>query len=266
MISAISGRPRWAAVIVAVAVACALPVWLRAQAPKRLTIAAASDLQTVLPAIVRDFERSASATVAVSYGSSGTFVAQIHNGAPFDVFLSADVDYPKQLAAAGVADASTLQVYATGHLVLWARRDTKLDLSRGLASLTNSRVRRIAMANPKFAPYGRAAAAALRSARLYDVLQPKLVTGDSLAQAAQLVESGNADVGLLSRSLVLGPALKAEGTYVDIPSSSHPPIDQAAIVVKASREPALARAFITFLGRGEAGRHLERFGFALPRH
>jgi molybdate transport system substrate-binding protein len=251
--------------IVGVVLTCALAATLQAQAPKRLTIAAASDLQTVLPGIVRDFERLASATVVVSYGSSGSFFAQIQNGAPFDVFLSADVDYPKQLAAAGAADPNTLQVYATGHLVLWARRDTKLDLSRGLASLTDARVRRVAMANPKYAPYGRAAMAALRSARLYDLLQPKLVTGESLAQAAQLVESGNADVGLLSRSLVLGPALKAEGTYVDIPSSSHPPIDQAAIVVKASREPALARAFITFLGRGEAGRHLERFGFTLPR-
>ena len=259
-------RARLTVMIAATVLACTVPPLLLAQAPKRLTIAAASDLQTVLPGIVRGFERSASATVAVSYGSSGTFFAQIQNGAPFDVFLSADVDYPKQLASAGVADPNTLQVYATGHLVLWARRDTKLDLSRGLASLTDARVRHVALANPKYAPYGRAAVAALRAARLYDLLQPKLVTGESLAQAAQLVESGNADVGLLSRSLVLGPALKAEGTYVDIPSSSHPPIDQAAIVVKTSREPALARAFITFLGRGEAGRHLERFGFALPRH
>ena len=265
MISTISGRTGRAALVGALAVACALPASLQAQSPKRLTIAAASDLQTVLPSIVRDFERSASVTVTVSYGSSGNFFAQIQNGAPFDVFLSADVDYPKQLAAAGVADPSSLQVYATGHLVLWARRDTKIDLSRGLASLTDARVRHVAMANPKYAPYGRAALAALRSARLYDTLQPKLVMGESLAQAAQLVESGNADVGLLSRSLVLGPALKAEGTYVDVPSSSYPPIDQAAIIVKTSREPALARAFITFLGRGEAGRHLERFGFALPR-
>ena len=254
-----------AAVIAALAAACALPGLLLAQTPKRLTIAAASDLQTVLPDIVRDFERSASARVSVSYGSSGTLFAQIQNGAPFDVFLSADVDYPKQLAAAGAADVNTLKVYATGHLVLWTRRETKLDLNRGLASLADARVRHVAIANPKIAPYGRAAVAALRSARLYDTLQPKLVTGDSLAQAAQLVESGNADVGLLSRSLVLGPALKAEGTYVDIPPSLHPPIDQAAIVVKASREPALARAFITFLSRGEAGRHLQRFGFALPR-
>ncbi len=249
----------------AIAVACALAATPQGQAPKRLTIAAASDLQTVLPDIVRDFERSASAGVAVSYGSSGSFFAQIQNGAPFDVFLSADVDYPKRLAAVGVADSSTMRVYATGHLVLWARRDSKLDLSAGLAGLADARVRHIAVANPKYAPYGRAAVAALRLAGVYDTLQPKLVTGESIAQAAQLVESGNADVGVLSRSLVLGSTLKSEGTYVDIPASFHPPIEQAAIVVKSSREPPLARAFVAFLSRDDARRHLERFGFALPR-
>jgi molybdate transport system substrate-binding protein len=244
--------------------AAALPVLLEAQPAKRLTIAAASDLQTVLPEIVRDFERASSARVTVSYGSSGTYFALIQNGAPFDVFLSADVDYPKRLAAAGAADPSTLRVYATGHLVLWARRETKLDLSRGLISLADARVRRIAIPNPKYAPYGRAAVAALRGARLYDTLQPKFVMGESLAQAAQLVESGNADVGLLSRSLALGPVLRAEGSYVDIPSSLHPPIDQAAVVVKATREGALARSFVAFLNGSEASRHLQRFGFSLP--
>jgi len=244
--------------------ACILPALLLAQAPKQLHIAAASDLQAALPDIVRDFERSAAVRVTVSYGSSGNFFAQIQNGAPFDVFLSADVDYPKRLAAAGAADPGTLQQYASGHLVLWARRDAKLDLSSGLRGLTDPRVRHVAMANPKFAPYGRASETALRAAGLYDTLQPKLVMGDSLAQAAQLVDSGNADVGLLSRSLVLGPALMAEGTYVEVPPTLYPPIDQAAIVVKTSRQPALARQFIAFLGRGESRRHLERFGFALP--
>jgi molybdate transport system substrate-binding protein len=244
--------------------ACVLPALLGAQAPKQLRVAAASDLQAALPEIVRDFERSAAVHVTVSYGSSGNFFAQIQNGAPFDVFLSADVDYPRQLADAGLAERSTLQLYATGHLVVWARRESKIDLSRGLAALTDPRVRRVALANPKYAPYGRAAVAALRSARLYDVVQPKLVMGESLAQTAQLVESGNADVGLLSRSLVLGPTLKAEGTYADV-VAAYPPIDQAGIVVKASREPALARAFISFLRRGDTGRQLERFGFALPR-
>jgi molybdate transport system substrate-binding protein len=253
------------AALAAVLLACALPALVEGQAPKRLVIAAASDLQTALPDIVRDFERVAAATVTVSYGSSGTFFAQIQNGAPFDVFLSADVDYPKRLAAAGAADAATLQTYATGHLVLWARRDTKLDLSRGLAALSDARIRRVAVANPKYAPYGRAAVAALRAARLYDTLQPKLVTGESLAQTAQLVESGNADVGLLSRSLVLGPALTREGSYIDVPAALYPPIEQAAIVVTSSREPALARQFVSFLSRAEARRHLERFGFALPR-
>jgi len=242
----------------------AAPALLFAQAPKQLRIAAASDLQAALPDIVSSFKRSTSADVTVSYGSSGNFFAQIQNGAPFDVFLSADMDYPKRLAAAGAADPDTLQHYASGHLALWARRDSKLDLSRGLTVLAEPRVRHIAMANPKFAPYGRAAEAALRAARLYDRLQPKLVMGDSLAQAAQLVESGNADVGLLSRSLVLGPALTAEGTYVEVSTTLYPPIDQAAIVVKTSRQPALARQFIAFLGRGESRQHLERFGFALP--
>ena len=251
--------------VVCAVLAGGIPALPQAQAPKPLTVAAASDLQTVLPGIVRDFERSASARVSVSYGSSGSFFAQIQNGAPFDVFLSADVEYPRQLAAAGLADPATLQVYATGHLVIWARRDTKLDLSRGLAALADARVRHVAIANPKYAPYGRAAVAALRGARVYDTLQPKLVMGESLAQAAQLVESGNAEAGLLSRSLVLGPALTAEGTYVDIPTALYPPIEQAGIVVKTSRDPAFARAFVAFLRRDEAGRHLERFGFSIPR-
>jgi molybdate transport system substrate-binding protein len=264
-----SSRRRAAGVAFAAAIAfvlaCSAPALLHGQAGKRLTIAAASDLQTVLPGLVRDFERSASAQLSVSYGSSGSFFAQIQNGAPFDVFLSADVDYPKQLAAAGLADPATLQVYATGHLVVWARRETKLDLSRGLAALTDARVRHVALANPKYAPYGRAAVAALRSARLYDTLQPKLVMGESVAQAAQLVESGNADVGVLSRPLVLGPALSAQGTYADVPPALHPPIHQAAIVIKTSRESALARAFIAYLRGNQAGRHLERFGFSRPR-
>jgi molybdate transport system substrate-binding protein len=254
----------WRVSLACVLIASATLARPQAQTPKRLTIAAASDLQTVLPGIVRDFERSASAITTVSFGSSGGFFAQIQNGAPFDVFLSADVDYPRQLAAAGLADPATLRIYATGHLVLWSRRESKLDLSRGLSALTDTRVSHIANANPKYAPYGRAAVAALRGARLYDTLQPKLVMGESLAQAAQLVDSGNADVGLLSRSLVLGASIKSEGTYRDLPAASYPPIAQAAIVVKASRDPGLARSFIAFLGQDEAARHFERFGFSLP--
>jgi molybdate transport system substrate-binding protein len=237
---------------------------LHAQASRRLAIAAASDLQAVLPEIVRSFERSTGATVAVSYGSSGTFFAQIRNGAPFDVFLSADVDYPRQLTAARLADPATLQVYARGHLVLWTRRESRIDVGRGLNALTDARIRHVAVANPAYAPYGRAAVAALRSARLYDTLQPKLVMGENLAQAAQLVESGNADAGILSLSLVLGPTLRAQGSYVEIPTKNHPPIDQGAVVVSASREPALARRFIDHLRAPHTALRLERFGFTVP--
>ena len=247
----------------AIGLACALSALLLGQAPKPLAIAAASDLQAALPEIVRTFERSAPVRVAVSYGSSGTFFAQIQNGAPFDVFLSADVDYPRQLVAAGLADPSTVQAYATGHLVIWARHASTVDLNRGLAALTDARVRRVAIANPKYAPYGRAAVAALRAAGVYDAVQPKLVLGENLAQAAQLVESGNADAGLLSRSLVLGATLQAEGAYRDV-RVAYPPIEQAGVVVKSAREPALARSFMAFLRRDDTGRLLERFGFTVP--
>ena len=164
-----------------------------------------------------EFESGTEHRLSVSVGSTGKLYAQIVNGAPFDVFLSADVDYPRQLVAAGLADANALRVYASGHLVIWARRDRGLDLSRGLASLTDARIRRIGVANPKYAPYGRAAVTALRNARLYDRLQPKLVMGESLAQTAQLVESGNADAGIFSLSLAMSPRLTTEGTYRELP-------------------------------------------------
>jgi len=247
-----------------IALAALLPGGVGTQARPRLVVAAASDLLTVLPEIVRGFERSRAASVTVSYGSSGSLFAQIQNGAPFDVFLSADVDYPRQLVTAGLADPATLQVYATGHLVLWARRDGPVDPARGLAALTDARVRFVAVANPKYAPYGRAAVAALQSARLYEALRGKLVMGESLAQTAQLVESGNADAGLLSLSLALGPTLKAEGRFAALPAGSYPGIDQAAVVVKASPRAGLAREFIAYLRQGEAVDRLTRSGFTVP--
>ena len=121
--------------------------------------------------------------------------------------------------------------YATGRIVLWTRRDSGIDVMRGLAVLRDARVRRVAIANPEHAPYGRAAIAALRSDKLYDAVQGKLVLGENISQAAQFVESGNADVGIIALSLALGPALRSSGTYVQIPATAHPPIEQAAIVV-----------------------------------
>jgi molybdate transport system substrate-binding protein len=238
-----------------------------AQAPTRrtLTIAAASDLQAALPDVIRRFERDANTKVTVSFGSSGNFFAQIQNGAPFDVYFSADIDYPKQLVASGLADGASLYQYATGRLVLWTRKDSGIDVTRGLESLTDARVRRIAIANPKFAPYGRAAEAALRHDKIYDAVRSKLVMGDNISQTAQLVDSGNADVGLIALSLALGTTMRASGTYAEIPVAAHPPIDQALVIVSASKNKALAREFLAYVRRPEIGELLHGFGFTAPK-
>jgi molybdate transport system substrate-binding protein len=230
------------------------------QAP--LAIAAASDLQTVMPELAARFERASGIPVRVSFGSSGNFFAQIQNGAPFDLFFSADVDYPRRLIAAGHADAATLTPYARGRLVLWTRTSTGIDVRRGLSVLANARVRRVAIANPEHAPYGRAAVAALRTAHLYDAVKGKLVLGENISQTAQLADSGNADVAVIALSLALGPALRKSGAYQEIAASAHPPIDQAAVVVGAPRNKAAASRFLTFISQPDVQQLLRRNGFA----
>lgn len=233
--------------------------------PQAITVAAASDLQTVLPDLVSRFEKRSGAKVATSLGSSGSFFAQIQNGAPFDVFMSADIDYPRKLVAAGLAEGDSLYEYATGRLVLWTRKASGIDIRKGLGVLTDARVRRIAIANPQLAPYGSAAVAALQHEKIYDAVQSKLVLGENISQAAQLADSGNADVAILSHSLALGPVLGASGTYVEIPASGHPPIQQAAVVIRGSRSRETARGFLAFLKDREVGVVLQRFGFVAPR-
>src|SRR5262245_43479173 len=226
---------------------------------RTLRVAAASDLQAALPEIIQRFEREANAKVTVSFGSSGNFFAQIQNGAPYDVYRSADIDYPRQLIAAKHADAASLYRYATGRLVLWTRKESGIDVRRGLSVLKDAHVKRIAVANPKLAPYGRAAEAALRRENLYDAVRHKLVLGDNISQTAQLVDSGNADVGIIALSLALGPALRASGQYSEIPESAHPPIEQAAVVIAASKNKDLANELLAYLKRPEIARLLHQF-------
>jgi molybdate transport system substrate-binding protein len=214
-----------------------------------------------LPEIVKGFERESRATVTVSFGSSGNFVAQIQNGAPYDIYLSADIDYPRQLVASKHADASSLYRYATGRIVLWARKDSGIDVQRGLSVLKDAAVKRIAIANAKLAPYGRAAEAALRREHLYDAIRRKLVIGDNISQTAQLVDSGNADVGIIALSLARGPALRASGQYFEIPESAHPPIEQAAVIITASKNKEVAGELLAYLKRPELARRLHEFGF-----
>jgi molybdate transport system substrate-binding protein len=213
---------------------------------------------------VAQFEKETGRTVRLTFGSSGNFVAQIRNGAPFDLFLSADVDYPKQLERSGLVERGTLYEYARGHLALWTRADSGVDVRRGLSVLTDARVRRVAIANPDHAPYGRAAVAALRHEGLYDRVRTKLVLGENISQAAQFVQTGGADVGIVALSLALSDALKPSGAYVQIPEAWHPPIQQAVVVLAASKQKELARRFLDFLKKPEIVGLLQAFGFAVP--
>ena len=245
-------------------VLCALILATSGPAQAQIAVAAASDLQPVLPEIVARFGRAVGAPPRVSFGSSGNFVAQIQNGAPFDVFLSADDTYVTQLVASGHADGGTTAVYASGRLALWSRSDKGLILSAGLTALTDGRIKRIAIANPTHAPYGRAAVDALRRAGLYDRLKDRLVLGENVAQAAQFAQTGNADVALIAVSLTLTPAMQSVGTAVEVPASAFSPIRQTAVVLTRSTQADLARGFVQFLGQPDVSLLLRRSGFG-PR-
>ena len=226
---------------------------------RKLSIAAASDLNFALPEIMRQF-RDAHPTVEIdaAYGSSGNFYAQIGNHAPFDVFLSADLDYPRKLAAAGIGRADSLFTYGSGRLVVWVRGSSALDPATAMQSPA---VRHFAIANPKHAPYGRAAEAALRSLGVYDSLLPKLVLGENIAQTLQFVQSGAADAGVVALSLAVAPGARAAGRYWELPRDSYPPMQQGGIILKDSED---ARRFREYLTVG-AGRHiLKKYGFFIP--
>jgi molybdate transport system substrate-binding protein len=229
-----------------------------------LTVAAASDLQSALPVIAAQFEKDTGQKVALTFGSSGNFFAQIQNGAPFDVFLSADIDYPRRLEDAGFAERASLVEYARGRIVLWTRRDSGIDVTPGLRVLTDSKVRRIAIANPEHAPYGRAAVAALRGEHLYESVRSKFVMGENISQAAQFAQSGSADVGIIALSLALTPTLNSSGSYVDVPDNLYPPIQQAGVVIAASQHKTMARQFIEMLKKPDVAQILQSYGFAVP--
>jgi molybdate transport system substrate-binding protein len=228
-----------------------------------LRIAAASDLQFALPDLAAEYEKQTGVKLAITYGSSGNFFAQIQNGAPFDVFLSADVSYPHKLVVAQLADVSSLEIYAVGHLVLWLPPDSPLDPSGGLKILLDPRIQKIAIANPDHAPYGRAAVAVLRDAGLYDQLKPKLVFGENISQAAQFVQSGSAQAGLLAHSVTFSPAMKS-GKFWSIPADKYPTVEQAAVLLTASSNKQAAMSFLAFLKTPTARATLERYGFSLP--
>jgi len=251
------------AVVLAAVLACLAPVSVRAAGP--LTIAAAADLQFAMRALIQGFERQSGAPVRLVLGSSGNLTAEIEHGAPFDLFFSADVAHPEQLEREAVAEPGSLVRYAVGRLVVYVPPGSPLDLNeQGLSALENPAVRKIAIANPGFAPYGRAAVAALRHAGLYEKLQPRLVLGEDVSQTTQFVVSGNAQAALTALALMLAPGAKPPGRYWLVPPEDYPPLEQAAVIVKGSSQKQLARAFLAYIETPEARSIFSRYGFALP--
>lgn len=229
-----------------------------------VTIAAASDLMDAMNEIAANFQKQTGCAVRVSAGSSGNFLSQIENGAPFDVFFSADIAYPKKLEAEGLATPGSTYLYAVGKIVLWVRNDSRLDVNKGLDALRDSSIRKVAIANPQHAPYGRAAEEALRKAGIYDAIKDRLVLGENISQAAQFVESGNADAGILAFSLALSPGLKQKGHYWILPQNLYAPIEQGAVIIRASHNPRGAAALLAFIKTPAAAALLARYGFAFP--
>jgi molybdate transport system substrate-binding protein len=239
-------------------------VYASAQA-ETLRVAAAADLAFVLPEINQRFSAAhPGVEFKVSLGSSGNFYAQIQNGAPFQVFMSADEKYPRELIAKGFAVADSYRVYGTGRIALWTLKP-EFNLKQGLAALTDARVTRVAIANPAHAPYGRAAEAALNKYGIWNQLQPKLVLGENIAQTAQFVQSGNVDAGIVAVSLLSGPTLHGVGRWVELPANLYPPLVQAAVLTRAGASSELARQYVAYLGSADARVVLQRFGFVAPK-
>ncbi|MDJ0363660.1 molybdate ABC transporter substrate-binding protein [Hymenobacter sp. H14-R3] len=226
-----------------------------------LTIAAAADLKYALDSLVTIFKRQhPAAKVTVVYGSSGKFYEQLRHAAPFDMYFSADSEYPRRLQQAGLT-AGAPQPYALGRLVLWSK---KLNPSlKGMNTLLDPQVKHLAIANPAHAPYGRLAEEVLRRYKLYDQVQPKLVLGENIGQAAQYAATGAADAGLLAYSLALSPELRRAGKFYLIPATAHSPLQQSFVVLKQAKGNASAAAFATFMGSPVARQALKKYGFGL---
>ncbi|HEV8314766.1 MAG TPA: molybdate ABC transporter substrate-binding protein [Burkholderiaceae bacterium] len=225
-----------------------------------ITVAAAADLQSALQEVAASFRAAHPADkVELVFGASGKLAAQLRNGAPFDLFFSADIAYPRQLQAQGIA-ASAPKLYAVGHLVLWS---LKPELARlPLKELPNSPLlRKLAIANPEHSPYGRSAKEALGHEGVWDAMAPKLVLGENIAHAAQFVDSGAADAGIVALSLVLSPALAGKGAWTPIPADWHAPMEQGFIVTKRAKSNPLAASFSAHMDAPATRQIMKRYGF-----
>lgn len=235
---------------------------LAACAPaQELKVAAAADLDVALKKVAAVFEKQTGIQLKVTYGSSGHFFAEIRNGAPFDVFLSADRSYPETLESFGKTDQKPV-IYGLGKLVLWVSDRVPATLAPdNLNILTSGAISKIAIANPEHAPYGRAAVGAMDYFKVYDQVKSKLVLGENVSQAAQFAQSGNADAALIPWSLAIADPMKTRGRYVLIKQDSYSPLYQAAVVLHSSQYKAQAHRFVDFLRSATAQKILSQSGF-----
>lgn len=233
-------------------------------AQKAIQIAAAADLQPVLPSLLAQYQAKTGVTVKAVYASSSSLATQIINGGPFDLFLSADLGFAQRVIDAGLGTAKQPIPYARGTLVLWERNDGPVHPIT-IGALTKSSVESVAIANPEHAPYGRAAVASLTSLHLLPAIQPKLRTAENIAQAAQFAESGNAQLGLISLTSALTSTLRSEGSFIEMPRDSYPPIIQGAVVIKRTgAEVQSAQAFLDYLLSTPVQEELSRQGLKSP--
>jgi molybdate transport system substrate-binding protein len=230
-------------------------------AAQEITVAAAADLQFAMQDVAARFQKETGKSVKLIYGSSGNFFEQIQNGAPFDMFFSANLDYPKKLEAAGLTAPGSYYQYATGKIVIWVPADSKLDLSAGLRALLNPSIKKIAIANPQHAPYGQAAVAAMQKENIYEKVKGKLVLGENISQTATFVVSGSADVGIVALSLALSPNMKDKGRYAEVPAEEYPPIEQACVIVSSSKDKETAKQFLSYIKTAAVADTLKRYGF-----
>ena len=228
---------------------------------RHITLAAAADLHYAMDHVIAAYRHDhPTDSIDVVYGASGQLLTQIEQGAPFELFFSADSDYPKQLAAHGNAGGQPVP-YAVGRIVLWS---ASIDMHGvQVADLVQPRFGRIAIANPQHAPYGKRAEQALRSAGIWDQLQPRLVYGENIAQTAQFAQSGNAQVGIIAQSLALDPAM-AKGTYAPVPPTAYEPLLQSFVLTKRGADNALAQDFARYMQSAATRAILARYGFTLP--
>ena len=231
---------------------------------EEITIAAASDLNFAFREIATEYENTTGNHVRLTLGSSGNFFAQIQNGAPFDLYFSADIAYPRNLEEAGLTVPGSLYQYAVGRIVLWTGHESRIDVTKGFEALREPTIRKIAIANPKHAPYGRAAVAAMEYFKVYDQVKDRLILGENISQAAQFIESGACDVGIIALSLAVAPAMKSKGTYWEVPADAHLPLEQGAVILKSSKNQEAARQFLEFIKGPNGQEIMKRYGFTVP--